>query len=74
MEMEKNFFKKMTFSLNSVTMGLKKSISIYLQLKKKINGPCRTGRLKVTLVCRFMSERQPGIKWSTFYFIRLLDL
>lgn len=35
MEMEKNFFNKMTFSLNSVTMGLKKSISIYLQLKKK---------------------------------------
>lgn len=35
MEMEKNFFKKMTFSLNSVTMGLKKSISIYLQLSKK---------------------------------------
>lgn len=35
MEMEKNFFKKMTFSLNSVTMDLKKSISIYLQLEKK---------------------------------------
>ena len=73
MEMENNFFNKMTFSLNSVTMGLKKSISIYLQLKK-INGPCRSGRLKVKLVCRFMSERQPWIKWSTFYFIRLLDL
>ena len=35
MEMENNFFKKMTFSLNSVTMDLKKSISIYLQLEKK---------------------------------------
>ena len=34
MEMEKNVFKKMTFSLNSVTMDLKKNISIYLQLEK----------------------------------------